>query len=76
VSDRPFHLDVRGLSCPEPVLRVKKALDSGLDRQLSVLTDSHIALENISRLARYAGFTVKSEDQDGQYCLLLCKLDT
>jgi TusA-related sulfurtransferase len=73
VNNNSFHLDVRGLSCPEPVLRVKKILDCGLDRQLNVLTDSRVALENISRLARYAGFAVRSEEQDGQYSLLLRK---
>ncbi|MCL5982463.1 MAG: sulfurtransferase TusA family protein [Firmicutes bacterium] len=73
MNSRPFDLDVRGLSCPEPVLRVKKILDIGLDKQLSIITDSRVSMENISRLARHAGFAFASEEQNGQFYLLLSK---
>jgi len=74
VSDRPsFDLDVRGLSCPEPVMRVKKILDTGLTNPLRILADSRVSTENISRLARQAGFAFSSEEQDGQYYILISK---
>ncbi len=73
MSNRAFDLDVRGLSCPEPVLRVKKLLEAGLDKKLSIITDSHVTVENISRLARHAGFAVSSAEQNGQYYLLIRK---
>lgn len=73
MNGKPFDLDVRGLSCPEPVLRVKKILDTGFDKQLSIITDSRATMENIGRLARHAGFAFASEEQNGQYYLLLSK---
>jgi len=76
VSGRPVDLDVRGLSCPEPVLKVRKMLDTGFDNQLSVVTDSRVTLENISRLARHAGYIISSEEQDGHYYLLLRRKNT
>ncbi|NLN83015.1 MAG: preprotein translocase subunit TatB, partial [Firmicutes bacterium] len=46
-------LDVRGLSCPEPVLRVRQALKN--KDELLVLLDSQIALENVKRMAQNMG---------------------
>jgi TusA-related sulfurtransferase len=40
-------LDCRGLSCPQPVLKVKEELEKG--SPFSVLVDAPIAVENITR---------------------------
>jgi len=51
-------LDVRGLSCPIPVMKTKKALDKGLT-ELEITGDSQVSRENVSKYAVSQGFTVK-----------------
>ncbi len=50
-------LDVRGLSCPVPVLRTKKAIDSGAT-EILIVGSSQVSKENVSKLAVSQGFTV------------------
>jgi|ADurb_Oil_01_Slu_FD_contig_21_2719126_length_541_multi_3_in_0_out_0_2 tRNA 2-thiouridine synthesizing protein A len=50
-------LDVRGLSCPVPVLRTKKAIDDGAT-ELLIMGSSQVSKENVSKLAVSQGFTV------------------
>ena len=58
-------LDCRGLGCPEPVIRTKRALKdspSGLD----VLVDDRAARENVPRYAEALGYSVDiSSEGDG-----------
>lgn len=50
-------LDVRGLSCPVPVLRTKKAIDAGAT-ELLIMGSSQVSKENVSKLAVSQGFKV------------------
>ena len=50
-------LDVRGLSCPVPVLRSKKAIDDGAT-ELLIMGSSQVSKENVSKLAASQGFKV------------------
>ncbi len=67
-------VDARGLSCPQPAmlaLQAIKKLDKG---EIEVLVDSGTACENVSRLARNAGWEVIIEDQpEGNYRIVLKK---
>ncbi len=59
-------LDLRGLMCPEPVLRTKKVLDGKPKGKVEVLVDSDINVMNLSRLANSLGLKLESEqNQDG-----------
>lgn len=55
-------IDCRGLSCPEPVIRTKRALKenpAGID----VIVDDRAARENVPRYAEAVGYrAVVSED--------------
>ncbi|MBU7006820.1 sulfurtransferase TusA family protein [Phosphitispora fastidiosa] len=51
-------VDVRGISCPEPVLRAKKVLDKGGPGPVKVLVDEEAAGENVTALARHMGWNV------------------
>lgn len=51
-------LDVRGLSCPMPVLKCKKIMDTGAT-ELKVVGSSEVSKENVMKLARSQGFNVK-----------------
>ncbi len=54
-------MDLRGLVCPEPVLRAKKVLDQPESAGLSALVDDEVCVSNLERLSRSfgAGFTYK-----------------
>ncbi len=58
-------IDCRGLSCPEPVIRTKKALKDNADG-LDVIVDDRAARENVPRYAEAAGFKASvQEEGDG-----------
>lgn len=50
-------VDVRGLSCPMPVIRTKQAIDKGV-KDLLVLGSSSVSRENVSRLAISQGYQI------------------
>lgn len=64
-------IDACGLSCPEPVLKLKQAID-GAD-EIELLADSQVCVENCSRFAQSKGFRVSVNDRDGQYTMTLTK---
>lgn len=51
-------LDVRGLSCPIPVLKTKKALEKGY-QELKIIGSSNVSRENVSKFAVSQGFKVE-----------------
>ena len=58
-------IDCRGLSCPEPVIRTKKALKDCPDG-LDVIVDDRAARENVPRYAEATGYKASvSEEGDG-----------
>lgn len=65
-------IDARGLSCPEPVLLLRQAMDSK-EASYQIIVDNHAAKENTSRFARHQGYEVKVEDKDGEYTLTFTK---
>lgn len=71
-SKLPRVLDARGLACPEPVVRTKKALEEGGFERLDVLVDNLAARENVLRFASYSGCSVSGVDEkDGVFTLHL-----
>ena len=44
-------IDLRGLSCPEPVLRAKKALEDECVASIEALVDDEVNVNNLKRLA-------------------------
>ncbi len=58
-----FTVDAKGLSCPQPVVLTKKALDVNSD--VTVLVDNETARENVKRLATSAGCTIESIGESG-----------
>ncbi|MBF0469653.1 MAG: sulfurtransferase-like selenium metabolism protein YedF [Desulfamplus sp.] len=51
--------DARGLSCPAPVLMVKKALDDSSLQELSIVVDNEASMENVSRFLASRSFAVE-----------------
>lgn len=58
-------LDVRGLSCPEPVLNLKPLLDRG-ESEIKVLCSCGASSDNITRLAKNSGYIVESQIENGE----------
>jgi tRNA 2-thiouridine synthesizing protein A len=66
-----IEVDARGLSCPLPVLRTKKAL-SKQPEEVSVLVDARVQVENVSRLAVSLGYQVtETREESDCYRLIL-----
>ena len=63
-------IDARGLSCPEPVILIKKAMASG-EKEYEMMVDNRTALENVTRFAQHNGYEVEYIREDGDYRLRL-----
>lgn len=69
-------IDVRGLSCPLPVIKTKKALEGKINEPILVLIDTEVSVENISRLLKSIGYKFKIEKKDDIYHLLINQGDS
>jgi TusA-related sulfurtransferase len=65
-------VDARGLSCPEPVILTRKAMQQG-QFPVRVLVDTGTARDNISRMAQSAGCDVAVEANSDGFVLTLMK---
>jgi tRNA 2-thiouridine synthesizing protein A len=54
-----FEIDVRGYSCPIPVVKTKKAIDEHPGETITILVETAVSKENVSRLAESQGYTVE-----------------
>ncbi len=59
-------LDVRGLSCPLPLVRTKRALDDA-PAEIIVLADSGTAKANVTSLLADEGYAVTVDESDAEY---------
>lgn len=67
-------VDARGLSCPQPVMLARQAVNQLTEGVVEILVDSVTSRENITRFARTAGWEVSSEQTaDGDCRLVLRK---
>jgi len=68
-------IDVRGLSCPQPVLVTVEALGKIKAGEVAVLLDTETSKENVTRAGASLGWQVKAVQRDGQdYRLILEKI--
>ena len=76
-------LDARGLSCPEPVIMIKNAVDAGNGEisekngkktiSYEIMVDNRTSVENITRFGEHAGFTVTAGETGEDYTVTLSK---
>jgi selenium metabolism protein YedF len=69
-------VDLRGLACPEPVVRLRKVLVEGGDGTVSARVDDPVSVENIQRLADGLGWTVEADRDGDSFRLTLARLDS
>ena len=61
-----IEVDVRGYSCPIPVVRTKKAIEENPGEPVVVLVETAVSKENVSRLASGRGYSIEiGESKDG-----------
>ena len=66
-----IEVDVRGYSCPIPVVRTKKVIEENPGQPLTVLVETAASKENVSRLANSKGYSVKAESVKDGFRLVL-----
>ena len=66
-----IEVDVRGFSCPIPVVRTRKAMEENPNEELIVLVESAVSKENVSRLAQSEGYSTQVEETEDGFRLHL-----
>lgn len=69
-------IDLRGLVCPEPVLRTKKLLDDKTVSAVEAIVDSEINVNNLQRLARSLQVRMTSEVEGDHFKVRLDRVDS
>ena len=65
-------VDVRGLSCPIPVVKTKQAMEKNPSDEITVLLDSNVSRENVTRLAGSKKYSVQvGKIAEEEYKLIL-----
>jgi selenium metabolism protein YedF len=64
-------VDARGLACPQPVIRTRKAMAEAT--RVVTLVDNETSLTNVSRMAQKAGWEVKVAEGSGSFRLEMTK---
>lgn len=60
-------LDCRGQACPQPVLTVKQAIESGEVSLLTITVDNAAAKENVGRFLQRSGYAVSVVEGEGVF---------
>ncbi len=69
----PEFIDARGLGCAQPVLLARAALET--HDEVVVDVDARVPVENITALARHAGYTMEVTERPGNvYSIKLMKV--
>ncbi|MBC7264084.1 MAG: sulfurtransferase TusA family protein [Chloroflexi bacterium] len=66
-------VDARGLSCPQPVILARKALEAAGKGTVKVRVDSGTSRDNVSRMARGLGWRVEITQEGDEFLLTLSK---
>lgn len=56
-------VDTCGMSCPQPVLMTKKALDKNTNG-VEIIVDNQVAKGNVERFLKNSGYKVSVEEQE------------
>ena len=65
-------IDARGLSCPEPVIMIRKAMTSN-ENEYEMIVDNNASKENVTRYATHQGYKVEVIEKDNEYHMSIKK---
>lgn len=60
------NIDARGLSCPQPMLMAKNAMQEGSDDKIEIMVDCAASVENIGRAAKQQGWEINVTPLGGE----------
>ncbi len=66
------NIDARGLSCPEPVIMIRKAM-STKENAYTMIVDNVTSRENVTRYAEHQGYQVSVTEGNGEFTLSITK---
>lgn len=66
-----IEIDVRGLSCPQPVLEVQKVLEKHSNEELKVLADEAHTVKNITKFCKNLKKEVHTKEVGFEYELII-----
>ncbi len=66
-----IEVDVRGFSCPTPVVKARKAIEENPGETIAVFVESEVSKENVSRMAQSKGYSIEVEETSDEYCIVL-----
>jgi selenium metabolism protein YedF len=66
-------IDLRGLICPEPVLRTKRLLDDSSIEKVEAIVDGEINVNNLNRLARSLKLQFASATQADNFVVTIAR---
>ncbi|MFC2060513.1 sulfurtransferase TusA family protein [Chloroflexota bacterium] len=66
-------VDARGLSCPQPAMLARQALEGLSKGTLEIVVDTATARENVSRIAGHLGWEVQFEEKSEGNCRILLR---
>ncbi len=70
------NVDARGLSCPQPVIATKKALESITDGVVVTIVDNEVSKENVIKFATANNCDVNCEERNGAFYIRIAKSGT
>lgn len=65
-------VDVRGRSCPEPVVLTRKALEQS-PQGVHVLLDAAVSRDNMRRFAESRGYNTKVQNQGQDFLVIISR---
>ncbi len=66
-------VDARGLSCPQPILLTRNALQKVGHGRVEVIVDTETSRDNCMRAARREGWRVEVLEEGDEYRLILTR---
>lgn len=73
VNNKIVTVDARGLVCPMPVVKAKKALESLIAGQVVITVDNQIARDNVEKFAKNLNLPVNIVSEEGNFILSIIK---
>jgi len=65
-------IDARGLSCPEPVVLLRKAMATK-EAAYTIVVDNVTSRENVTRYGEHQGYKAAVAEENGEYTLTFTK---
>lgn len=66
--DNVDKIDTSGMSCPQPVLMTKKAIENSPEG-IEVIVDNNVARENVESFLKHSGYSVTIRDQEDLFII-------